>query len=248
MIDLHLHVLPGVDDGPDTLDESAEMCRLAAADGCTALIATPHLRHCRWPEQDPVHLREVLERLRNDVGSSLEIRLGGELRIDSSLLEDFEPPRASTCIPLADSNYLLLEFSRAGVGPGAEALIHEIQLLGWRPILAHPEFIPMLANDSALMERLVGIGALFQVTAMSLTGEFGRMVRRATIGFIDASLVHFVASDAHGRSGRTPGLSRARREISRRWGDQSAKELTEDNPLAVLENREIGVPAPTLTR
>ena len=243
MIDIHSHILFGVDDGPATLDDSVKMCDLAAADGCEVMIATPHLRHGRWPDQRPSHLLATLLELQDRVGGALDIRLGGEVRIDSALLEDLEAPRSSTCIPLADSDYLLLEFSRDGIGPTPDALIHEVLLQGWRPILAHPEFIPTLSNDRGLMNRLADMGALFQVTAMSITGDFGRRARKTVTDLIDSGLVHFVASDAHGPTGRPPGLSRARREISRRWGEETARQLTDDNPRAVVENRPVAVPA-----
>lgn len=121
---------------------------------------------------------------------------------------------------------------------------------GWRPIFAHPELIPALARDLDRVADLAAAGALFQITAMSLTGDFGRTPRQVCHDLLDRGLAHFVASDAHGVDHRPPGLSRARRCLAERWDEETAERLTRDNPLAVLEDRPLtaAVPAPVAMR
>jgi protein-tyrosine phosphatase len=244
MIDIHLHVLPGIDDGAEDLSTAVAMCRLAAEDGCEGLVLTPHQRNETWENTD----RAVLDELRRLVASACEGRPrlypGGEIRIDDSLLDELEGLPASGLVPLADSRYLLLEFDRWCDHRDPLGLHHELTVLGWRPIYAHPEHIPFLAEDFDLLRRLAGEGALFQITAMSLLGEFDREAREVCVEMLDAGLVHFVASDAHGTVYRPPGLAAARREIARRWGEETAWALTTGNPAAVVADR----PLPALSR
>lgn len=237
MLDLHFHCLPAVDDGADTLEEALAMCRLAFADGCTEVVATPHQGHSRWPNTEPGDLEPLVEALRRELDGRPEVHLGGEIRIGSELLAVLDDPRRAGFVPLAGSRYLLLEFPRGGPVTRPEELVHELKVQGWRPIVAHPEFYSELTDDHELVERLVAAGAAFQVTAMSLTGDFGRRARTAATSLLDAGLVHFVASDAHGVDRRPPGLSAARRWIAARHGEQVARRLTRDNPLAVVRDQ-----------
>ena len=255
MIDLHCHILPGIDDGARTLEEAVEMCRAAAADGCTAMVATPHQRRGSWWNGDRARLAE----LRSAVAAALaqeapelrfEVLAGAEVHVDGQLLAEaealaafFTPDAGEGIVPLAGSRYLLLEFGGGEPPEAAADLVHELVVAGWRPILAHPEHIPWMAGDLAAVERLVALGALCQVTAMSVTGEFGRRAQTDTLRLLDAGLAHFVASDSHGVKRRPPGLSRARRAIAARWGEELAARLCEENPRSVVEDRPLSAPA-----
>lgn len=238
MIDIHCHVLPGIDDGADDLSTAAAMCRMAAEDGCTALVLTPHQRTELWENTD----RPRLDALRREVAGALgdagpELHAGGEIRVDAELLSELDRHPATGLAPLADSRYLLLEFDRWAPPPHPVELTHELLVAGWIPVYAHPEFIPFLAADPDLMQHLAHQGALFQVTAGSLTGDHGAETRELCHHMVDAGLVHFVASDAHGTSHRPPGLSRARALLARQWGEEVARALTLDHPRAVVEDR-----------
>lgn len=142
---------------------------------------------------------------------------------------------------MADSDWLLIEFGQLPPAQGAEAIVHELRMAGWRPIVAHPEFIPFLAEDSGLLGHLVRAGARAQITAMSITGEFGRRVQEVALHMIGSHLIHFVASDSHSPDWRPPGLGAARRVIARRWSDELADRLTAENPKAVIENRQVAM-------
>ncbi len=240
MIDIHIHLLPGVDDGPETLEESVEMCRAALASGCDALIATPHQRR-EWSNQDPESLRRLLRRVQEAVGSSPRLYLGAEVRVDSGLLEELEADEHTGLLGLGGSRYLLVEFSDASDAAEIEGFVHEASLMGFRPVVAHPEFVPALASEPGLVRRLVDRGAMMQVTAMTVTGQAGRSLQRVVHRLIDAELVHFVASDAHSMEWRPPGLREAQSAIGERWGQEVALRLTETNARAVVASE----PVPT---
>jgi protein-tyrosine phosphatase len=244
MIDLHCHVLPGIDDGAADLAEAVAMCRLAAADGVEVLVATPHQRTPSWENLDPEGLAALRARLAEAVGGRPELLAGAEVRVDSELLDDLARPGLGGIVPLAGSRCLLLEIDRTDPRPPVEELAHELALAGWTPIFAHPEFIPALGDDLALLHRLAEGGALFQVTAMCVSGEAGAAARARCHRLLDEGLVHFVASDSHGVDWRPPGLARARSVLAARWGEETAQALTADNPRAVIEHRPLAVAAP----
>ena len=237
MIDLHMHVLPGVDDGPDQEAEAVAMCRAAAAAGCEVIVATPHQRHAAWENTDVDRLAARLAELQAEVGPKPRLLLGAEIRIDSRLLEDLEELPASGILPLAGSRYLLLEADRQLPGPEPRDLVHELRLRGWRPIFAHPEFIPSLYTDLELVAELVAAGALMQVTAGSLLGKFGHSSQRIAAQLLDAGHVHVIASDAHGIHWRPPDLGEARDAIASRWGAEAAWRLCVGHPRAIIQDR-----------
>lgn len=241
MIDLHCHILPGVDDGARTLEDAVAICRLAAADGCRAMVATPHQRRDLWWNDDVDRLRrlarELQEKVRVAVDPEFQVLLGGEVHVDREILSEVERLPGGTILTLAGSRWLLLELDGRGSPDEAVQLVHETTIAGWRPILAHPEVIPWLAPDLDLLAHLVEMGATAQVTAMSVTGDFGRRPMEDAHRMIEAGLVHFVASDAHDTRRRPPGLRRACLMIAGRWGEDLARELAVDNPRAVLEDR-----------
>jgi protein-tyrosine phosphatase len=236
MIDIHCHILPGVDDGARDLREAAAMCRMAAADGCEAMVATPHQRRGEWWNDDRERLAALARDLQEVIGPGFKVFLGGEVHVDAHLLAEVERlPDGGGILSLAGSRWLLLEFGSSGTGAEASHLVHELVVAGWRPILAHPEFIPWLEPD--LVARLVSLGAATQVTAMSVTGDFGRRPQQDSLALIQAGLAHFVASDSHGTARRPPGLARAYRTLAGRWGEDLARRLAVDNPRAVIEDR-----------
>lgn len=242
MIDLHLHLVPGVDDGAESLEQAIAMARIAAADGCTALVATPHQRRDEWSNDDVRRLADRLSELaarlpRDARGSVPQLLLGGEVRVDSELLADLARPGRSGVLSLAGSRYLLLEFEPSGFGPDPVEIVHELRAEGWWPIVAHPEVVPFLwESDEDPLARLVEAGALFQVTAMSVTGEFGKGTKARTWELLRAGCVQFVASDAHRPDWRPPLLSAARKQLARELGEAVARDLLETNPRAVIEN------------
>jgi protein-tyrosine phosphatase len=211
-------------------------------------VLTPHQRHDRWENRersgDLEALRQKVEEgLARIAGDGPQLLLGAEIRVDSELLNELDDPAAHGLLPLAGTRYLLLEMDRYELRPDPLHLAHELRLSGWRPIFAHPELIRGLGEDLDLMAHLQAEGALFQITAMSVTGEFGQRPREVSHRLLDAGLVHFLASDCHGADRRPPGLTRARREVAQRWGEEVARALTEDHPRAVVADQPLHVAA-----
>ena len=191
-------------------------------------------------------LEELLSELRDRVGREPELLLGGELRIGPGILEDLESMEASGLCSLAGSKYLLVEFPRHRLRFDASRLIRSITRLGWRPIVAHPEFVPGLAEDLSIAEDLVRAGALLQLTAMSVTGDFGDRAEACVHELIDRDLAHFISSDSHDIEWRRPDLKPAWSTVARRWGEEVAVRLTTDNPRTVIENRDVESQTTTL--
>jgi protein-tyrosine phosphatase len=243
MIDLHTHILAGLDDGPETLDQSLAMCRIAAEDGITTVVATPHQRHEWWPNADRATLKARFGDLRAAADGVVELALGAEIRVDSELLEDLDRLPGGMLLPLAGSRYLLIEFPTVASGPDPRTLVHELAVGGWWPVLAHPERIPWLAEAPEVLAALLDRGACVQLTAMSVTGDAGPAAMACAWALLDADLVHFIASDAHDTSERPPVLSAAFRAVADGWGEARALRLTEHNARAVLENRPLGTEA-----
>jgi len=239
MIDIHSHILPGIDDGATDSNESLMICKLAANLGCQAMVATPHQRHPAWWNTGTVKLEILLDRLQEQIGNRLRLYLGAEIRVGKGFVQDLDQFENSGLASLAGSNYLLLEFERRELSVEPIDIVQRVQAAGWRPIVAHPEFIRPIARDLQLAKALVDAGALTQVTAMSVTGDFGLEARDSTTALMDAGLVHFVASDCHGHRRRPPGLKGAVSKIRNTWGREYATRLTVENPRAVLENRPV---------
>lgn len=237
MVDLHFHCLPGIDDGPDDTAVALEMCRLAALDGCEAVIATPHQHHPLWENAHREGLRRLARELDHSLGGRPRVFAGAEIRVGLETLHAIDQLPDGELMPLADSRYLLLELSRDGLGPDPVEIVHEVVVAGWRAIIAHPELYPWLWERPEVVTGLLEAGALLQVTAMSVTGGMGRRPQAFCDRLIGDGMVHFVASDAHGVSRRPPGLSAARTYITQKWGEPVARALLNDNPRAVIEDR-----------
>lgn len=245
MIDLHSHVLPGVDDGAADIDEALAICRMAVKDGTTELVATPHLRHPSYWNDDSHGLEAAFLTLREVVeheGLELELHLGGEIAVSDASVEELLQP-GSRLFTIAGGKWVLLEFDFQGYGPDPVETVWEVAVKGFRPIVAHPERLRWMASDGGLLTALARHGAAFQLTAMSLTGEFGRIARDAAMGLAEKGFVHFVSSDAHDSRLRRPGLAAAREVVTRAWGEETARRLFLDHPRAVIEDRPLSGPA-----
>lgn len=246
MIDLHSHVLPGVDDGAADIDEALAICRMAVKDGVTDLVATPHLRHASYWNDDAHGLEATFLALRETVEHEemgLNLHLGGEIAVSDSSVEELLRPGGSRLFSMAGGKWVLLEFDFQGYGPDPVETVWEVAVKGFRPIVAHPERLRWMASDFGLLAALARHGATFQLTAMSLTGEFGRIARDAAHQLADRGFVHFVSSDAHDPRLRRPGLSAARDVVAKSWGQDAARRLFVDHPRAVLQDRPLSGPA-----
>jgi protein-tyrosine phosphatase len=238
VIDLHVHLLPGVDDGPADTAAAVAMCRAAAADGIEVTIATPHQRHPLWPglRRTTLEARHAELSTAMAVGNIIDVRLGAELRADSELVGDLEHD-GDGLLSLAGSRYLLVELDPIPVGPDPRDLVNELAVAGWRPVVAHPERIPWLVGAVDLLAEMVGLGATLQLTGMAVTGELGRRSHDCCRTLLDRDLAHFVGSDGHNLQMRPPTLSRSYDAVRAGWGADTAERLFVTNPRAVLDDR-----------
>ncbi len=206
MVDLHSHILPGLDDGAPDLHAATEMARAALEDGTRKIAATPHvsLDYDTAPEAIEAGVAS-LRRALSEEGIALEITGGAEVAV-ARVAEIGDEALARLC--LGEGAYLLVEspYSYAS-SPFLEQVLFDLQTRGFRPLLAHPERCAVFQHDRKLLERLTGQGVLCSVTAGSLVGSFGRDVRRFTLELLRSGLVHNLASDAHDTARRPPGLT-----------------------------------------
>ncbi len=240
LVDIHAHILPGLDDGPKGLAEALLMCRLCAAQGVRTVVATPHLCDPRFDVKAEAVRRAVRE-LSNacrERGIDLEILPGGEVRLTPELLEALDTGRALT---LADAGrHLLLELPLQVV-PRIGGLIFDLAMRGISPVLTHPECNFEAGRKPGRLAELVERGCLVQVSAASLLGEFGPLAKRAARAFLEAGFVHVVASDAHSVCGsRSPALAQAAELVVSILGEDGARELVCTNPGKIARGEPVG--------
>lgn len=235
MIDIHHHCLPGIDDGPREMDEAVAMCHAALDEGIETIIATPHVLRGRWRPKSIAELNARLEDLRTRVGDRPRLILGSEYFFSHDIVEEVEAGTA--VVPLAGSRYVLVEFAAQAIPPHIEQPFYRLQLAGHVPVIAHPERNLVLQSKPELMEALLLHGARMQITAGSLTGEFGRKAKASAESLLRLRRVHFVATDAHNTTSRPPRARAAMAILTELVGECVARSLTHDNPLAVVENR-----------
>ena len=210
VIDLHCHVLPGIDDGPETIEESIAIARAAAATGTRLIVATPHVSW-RYQNDSATIARltdELNERLRQEQ-IAVEIRPGAEIAMTRAA--DIEPDEL-TRLRIGDGPWLLLEPPFTPSVTGLDGVVGTLLSAGHRVVLAHPERCPGFHREPSTLESLVRAGALTSITAGSLVGRFGGEVRRFARMLVKRGLVHNVASDAHDTVRRPPGIAAALEE------------------------------------
>lgn len=236
MIDLHTHILPGIDDGAPDLDASLEIARASASDGVSLMIATPHVNGRYMPDPGTIRtLARDVNRALAEEELALVVSTGAEIALSElSGLDD----EALNAYGLGGSRTLLIESPYVDAVPFLDQMIFDLQTRGHRVLLAHPERCPMFQRDPEMLERLVGREVLCSVTAGSLAGRFGRRVRTFAIELIQEGFVHNISSDTHNVAGRPPGLAtgfeRAERQLP---GISGLKQwLTEGVPSALLSD------------
>lgn len=196
MIDIHSHILPGVDDGAKTEEDSLAMAKAAVEEGITIIAATPHHKNRAYEnyKDEIITNVDVLNKLFEANEIPLKVVAGQEVRIYGEVIEDFQKGEIQT---VNDSKYILIEFPFDSVPHYAEQLLYDIQLAGLTPVIVHPERNRELLENHRRMYELVKNGALTQVTAASVIGKFGKKMEQFSHQLIEANLTHFIASDAH---------------------------------------------------
>jgi protein-tyrosine phosphatase len=240
MIDLHCHILPGVDDGAETMEEAVEMARLAGRDGVQTIVATPHLfkGSDALPDFDLFEEKKGgLEKALEKEGVPISIAMGAEVHIGHSLVDELSRNRKRLVVN--GSAYMFVEFPPDHVYPGVRNLFFELLSAGIVPIIAHPERNSVFVQKPGVLYDLVCMGALAQANRGSFLGVYGRTAAAAAGRLLEHNLVHFIASDGHDTVSLPHVLADAVDRVRPLIGDENARALVGDNPRAVLEDREI---------
>jgi protein-tyrosine phosphatase len=283
MIDLHAHILPGLDDGAKTLDESIQMCRISYGDGVRTIVATPHTLNGLYLNDRQTILLKVQElntAIRKfGVGSwefgvnpktlrpkdsldaknhtdqinqidqidqidkiDLKILPGADVHLSEKTLPHLDQRKVMT---VGDGGkYLFIEFPFQGIPYRVEEILFQLMSRGIIPIITHPERNLEIGQRPQRYYEMIRMGCLGQVTAMSLTGEFGPKVRQIAESLLAHRLIHFIASDAHSTDGRPPILSKAVRAAERIVGKEEAQKMVAEYPRTILEGRKPKIPEP----
>lgn len=235
MIDIHHHLIYGVDDGSRDIETSVKMVEMAAADGITHVVCTPHAaeRYPYQPEVNAEHLAELKER----VGDKVKLGLGCDFHLSFENIHDaLAHPHKYTINGL---RYLLVEFPDTSISSKITDMFYEMMVASMRPIITHPERNLTLQRKPERLNEWLEQGCLVQVTANSLTGRFGTRAQEMGLRLIKEGRVHFLATDAHDVNSRPPVLSKARDLVAEKFGADTAERLCVTNPLAAFEGRPI---------
>jgi protein-tyrosine phosphatase len=243
LIDIHSHVLYGMDDGARTLEDSLAMLRMAQEHGTTAIVATPHA-NLNY-HYDPELISRQIEEVSNALGGSIAIHRGCDFHLSYDNIQDaLANPRKYT---INGGPYLLVEFSDLLIFKNTPEIFARLQEAGMIPIITHPERNALLRQRLEQITSWVEAGALNQVTGQSLTGGFGRRAEEFAKLLLERGLVHFLASDGHDCEHRPPRLDLAYAWVERHYGKSTADSLCRDNPGAALAGQPLELPRPVVS-
>ena len=235
MIDLHSHILPGIDDGSKNLDMSLAMARIAVEDGITHMACTPHIYPGMY--MNDAHgislARDALQNHLNQAGIGLQLTTGADVHLVPGLLSGLRSGRVPT---LARSRYVLLEPSHHVAPPHFEEAVFELVAAGYTPVITHPERLTWVEDHYPTFVRMIGQGCWMQVTAGALTGMFGPRAKYWGERFLGEGHTHIIATDAHSSGRRVPRMSPAREIAKRYLGKEEADRLVLGRPKAIMQN------------
>ncbi|AZN38595.1 tyrosine-protein phosphatase [Paenibacillus albus] len=237
MIDIHTHILPGIDDGATNIEDSLDLARAAVADGITALIATPHHADGRYTNH-AAFVTEQVERLREELANHqipLEVYAGQEIRVHSDMLDAWSANELAT---LAGSRYILLEMPSSSIPKRMLEYIHELTIMGIRPIIAHPERNAEVVKHPDKLKEMIEAGAFGQMTTHSLLGGFGKQIERKAWQLCRDGLIHIISSDAHHTVRRGFRLKEAYNRLKSEFGEGFVKTYIA-NAESIISNSEM---------
>jgi len=246
-VDLHCHILPGLDDGAETMDVSLAMARLAAADGVGTIVATPHIFRGDHALKDPGAIGRKCDELNRALKENVipvQVLPGAEVHISHDLIAEIRADREH--LVLNRSSYLFVEFPSEHVFSGIKDLFFELMSDGITPIITHPERNAVFCRNPGLLYELIQMGALSQANAGSFEGRYGRLAAESVCRFLSLNLVHFIASDGHDARAYGPRLSAAVLKAEPIVGRDRALALVRENSLAVIKDGQMPpFPPPT---
>jgi protein-tyrosine phosphatase len=239
MIDLHVHVLPGLDDGPDDTAAALSLARAAEASGTTTIVATPHVDHNYGV--DPAVIEPAVADLQVEMGrAGIDVRLETGAEVALTRLADLDPDEVDA-VHLGNGPYLLIETPHGQSDGSFAPHLFELSVQGVAVVLAHPERCPMFHHEPGLLRRFTDSGVLVALTAGSMAGRFGRPSQRLAFDYLRDGLVHAVVSDAHDDARRPPGVDEAFAAAARRVPGIAAQRewLTQAAPAAILAGAQL---------
>lgn len=240
MIDIHCHILPGVDDGAIDLEDALEMARIAQGDGIKTIINTAHYS----PTFEYIKGKELMDKLiefnkelkKNNI--DIEVLIGNELYYSKDLLADLEKKQFYT---LNNSRYLLIEFSPMNFPKNIKDVVYELKIRGYIPVLAHVERYKEFQENPKLIREVIKEGALIQVNASSVTGKGPSVANKFCEVLLDKNMVQFIGSDAHRSNKRRPMLKEAYEYIAKTYGEERANTIFNTNPTNLINDKDIVV-------
>lgn len=237
-IDIHSHILPGVDDGAKDEKQSLEMLKLAAADGITDIIATPHF-HYRRGHATPAQIKAAAakcQQLIKDAGLNINIYTGNELYYTHELLETV---KAGEALTMADSDYVLLEFSPDTERRKIQNAVYQFLSEDYYPIIAHMERYMAFQKHPDFAYAISDMGTYFQLNAGSLLGTAGWSTKRFSRAMLKSGMIHFIGTDTHDIKNRPPQLEKALTWLEKKFGEDEALQYVSKNPQMILKNEAI---------
>lgn len=237
MVDIHSHVLPGIDDGPKKLEMSLDMIRRSYEEGTKDIVATPHFRRGCFE----VHYSEVkkIAKYFNDLvraeGLDINIHYGQEVYYSDRIIEDLEEGLIGT---INGGRYMLVEFPMRRIPSEAVDYMYELKLLGITPIIAHPERYLEVIKNAEVLNPFIEEGCLFQLNAGSIRGFFGKDVKKTAENLMKNNVYSFIGSDAHNNSSRNTGIKEEYQEVFKK--NKELENIFLDNSNKLLNDEEIG--------
>jgi len=230
VIDIHCHILPGIDDGPSDIQESIKMAKIAARDGITKIVATPHIKNTLHPVTS---IRDSIARLNRrleELDISVEILQGADVHamLDISLLREYT---------INNTQYILVEFPHSHLPNSMKEVLFKMMVQGYRPIITHPERNVSVLKDPGAIFELINGGVLAQITADSIIGTFGIDIQECSRYLLKKNMVRFIATDAHSSHHRKPVLSQGLKAAGKIIGKEEALKLVTVNPEAVVKGK-----------
>jgi protein-tyrosine phosphatase len=239
MIDLHCHLLPGIDDGPATLEQSIALCKIAVDDGTTHAICTPHIHPGRWGntrlsiEKQCNSLQQEL----NQRAIPLQLGFAGEVRLTDQIMGQVENDEIPFYGEVDGYKIMLLEFPHGHIIPGSDKLVQWLLNRSIRPLIAHPERNKQVMKDVEQLQPFIDAGCWLQVTGGSLTGGFGEQAMATAHQLLSDGAVTVIASDGHNNTARQPGLKQAYDCIEQNYGTERAHCLMKSTPLSLVASQ-----------
>ena len=244
MIDIHNHILPCLDDGSDSPEKSLRMAKIAVDDGIRVIVATPHSNNgvCQLSPEKILEEVKQLNQLLQEEGVPLKVLPGADIHIDFNLIEEIKAGKVMTVNN--NQRYIMLELPDYGIPQHLSDFLWEMKLNGITPVFTHPERNAAIQDDINILHGFIMQGALSQITAMSLTGEFGKNPRKCAVSLLKYNLAHVIATDAHSVRRRPPVLSRALKVAGEIVSDDYALRMVTEIPDRIIKGSQVSLPEP----